>query len=149
MSGSIYKQPVTFAVVAALVVLVGSIATMAYPMLRADLHPRVDGLQPLGPLALAGRDVYQREGCMGCHTQTVRPLPSEVARYGGQHAKVPGGQYSIAGEFAYDHPFLWCSERTGPDLAFAGWLTPAVSQAALLQDPQAVVLGSNMPRYAF
>src|SRR5262245_34226613 len=138
MSGSIYKRPVAFALLAAVVVLAGSIATMAYPMLRADMHPRVDGLKPLAPLELAGRDVYQREGCVGCHTQTVRPLRSEVVRYGGQHARVPGAQYSIAGEFAYEHPFLWGSKRTGPDLAFEGWLKPASWQAAHLRDPQAV-----------
>ena len=149
MADSIYRKPVAFAVLAAVVVLAGTIATMAYPMLRADMHPRVDGLQPLPALALAGRDVYQREGCVSCHTQTVRPLRSEVVRYGGQHAKVPGGQYSIAGEFAYDHPFLWGSKRTGPDLAFEGWIKPAVWQAEHLRDPQKVVPGSNMPRYAF
>jgi cytochrome c oxidase cbb3-type subunit 2 len=149
MSGSIYKQPVAFAVLAAVVILAGSIATMAYPMLRADMHPVVEGLKPLSPLELAGRDVYQREGCTACHTQTVRPLRSEVVRYGGQHAKVPGGQYSIAGEFAYDHPFLWGSKRTGPDLAFEGWAKPASWQAAHLRDPQSMVSRSNMPKYAF
>jgi cytochrome c oxidase cbb3-type subunit 2 len=114
------------------------------------MHPKVDGLKPLGPLALAGRDVYQREGCVNCHTQTVRPLKSEVVRYGGSRSPEPGGRYSIAGEFAYDHPFLWGSKRTGPDLAFEGWLKPAASwQLAHLRDPQAVVPRSNMPRYAF
>ncbi len=150
MSGSIYKKPVLFAVLAAVVVLVGSIATMAYPMLRPDMHPKVEGLKPLKPLELAGRDIYQREGCVNCHTQTVRPLRSEVLRYGGQNSKVPGGQYSIAGEFAFDHPFLWGSKRTGPDLAFEAWAPRnAAWHAAHLKDPQAVVPGSNMPKYAF
>ncbi len=149
MADSIYRKPVAFAVLAAVVVLAGTIATMAYPMLRADMHPRVDGLKPLGALALAGRDVYQREGCVNCHTQTVRPLRSEVVRYGGIRSPEPGGQYSIAGEFAYDHPFLWGSKRTGPDLAFEGWIKPAAWHAAHLRDPQAVIPRSNMPRYAF
>jgi cytochrome c oxidase cbb3-type subunit 2 len=149
MAESIYRKPVAFAVLATVVVLAGTIATMAYPMLRPDMHPKVEGLGPPSPLELAGRDVYQREGCMGCHTQTVRPLRSEVLRYGGNRSPEPGGQYSIAGEFAYDHPFLWGSKRTGPDLAFEGWLKPAAWHVAHFQDPQAVVPRSNMPRYAF
>ena len=145
----IYKKPITFAVLSAVVVLVGTIATMAYPLLRADMHPKVEGLVPLPALALAGRDVYQREGCVSCHTQTVRPLPSEVVRYGGNKAAAPGGQYSVAGEFAYDHPFLWGSKRTGPDLAFEGWIKPAGWHLAHFTDPQKVVPQSNMPSYAF
>ena len=149
MAGTIYRKPMTFAVAALVAVLVGSVATMAYPMLRADMHPRVEGLKPLSPLELAGRDVYQREGCMGCHTQMVRPLRSEVVRYGGMRSPEPAGRYSIAGEFAYDHPFLWGSKRTGPDLAFEGWLKLAAWHAAHLKNPQAVVPRSNMPAYAF
>jgi cytochrome c oxidase cbb3-type subunit 2 len=149
MADSIYRKPVAFAVLATVVVLAGTVATMAYPMLRADMHPRVEGLRPPGALELAGRDVYQREGCVNCHTQTVRPLRSEVVRYGGNRSPAPGGQYSIAGEFAYDHPFLWGSKRTGPDLAFEGWLKPAAWHQAHLRDPQAVIPRSNMPRYAF
>ena len=123
---------------------------MAYPMLRADMHPQVEGLAPLDPLELAGRDVYQREGCVNCHTQTVRPLQSEVVRYKGNRAAEPSGQYSLAGEFAYDHPFLWGSKRTGPDLAFEGWMKPSRAwQYAHLENPQAVVPRSNMPAYAF
>ncbi|HYD53496.1 MAG TPA: cbb3-type cytochrome c oxidase subunit II [Gemmatimonadaceae bacterium] len=149
MDASIYKKPVAFAVSATLVVLVGTVATMAYPMLRDDMHPKIEGMRPLGPLELAGRDVYQREGCTSCHTQTVRPLRSEVLRYGGHKAQEKGARYSIAGEYAFDHPFLWGSKRTGPDLAFEGWLRPAVWHAPHLIDPQHVVPGSNMPRYAF
>ncbi|HET6439512.1 MAG TPA: cbb3-type cytochrome c oxidase subunit II [Anaeromyxobacter sp.] len=149
MAEAIYRKPVAFAVLATVVVLVGTVATMVYPMVRADMHPRVDGLKPLTALELAGRDVYQREGCMGCHTQTVRPLPSEVERYGGSRAQEKGARYSIAGEFAFDHPFLWGSKRTGPDLAFEGWLKPASWHAPHLASPQAVEPRSNMPRYAF
>jgi cytochrome c oxidase cbb3-type subunit 2 len=150
MADSIYKKPVTLAVAATLVVLVGTVATMAYPMIRSDMHPIVPGLQRLTPLELAGRDVYQREGCVGCHTQTVRPLRSEVVRYKGIQAREKGARYSIAGEFAYDHPFLWGSKRTGPDLAFEGWIKPSAAwQREHLVDPQKVEPRSNMPRYAF
>jgi cytochrome c oxidase cbb3-type subunit 2 len=131
-------------------VLAGSIVMMAFPMLRAEMHPKVEGLRPLPALELAGRDVYQREGCSTCHTQTVRPLRSEVVRYKGARAQEPGARYSIAGEFAYDHPFLWGSKRTGPDLAFEGWVKPSRDwHAAHLENPRAIVARSNMPAYAF
>jgi cytochrome c oxidase cbb3-type subunit 2 len=150
MSGKIYSKPVTFAVMATVVVLVGTVATMAYPLLRADMHPKVEGLRPLPALELAGRDVYQREGCVNCHTQTVRPLKSEVVRYLGNRAQEPTARYSLAGEFAYDHPFLWGSKRTGPDLAFEGWIKPSAAwQKEHLQTPQKLVARSNMPAYAF
>src|SRR5699024_9109696 len=70
-----------------------------------------EGIEPYEPLQLVGRDVYIREGCVGCHSQQIRMLQSEVQRY---------GPYSVAGEFVYDHPFLWGSKRTGPDLARVG-----------------------------
>ncbi len=149
MAGAIYRKPVAFAILATAAILAGTLATMAYPMLRSEMHPRTRDLEPFSALELAGRDVYQREGCMGCHTQTVRPLRSEVVRYKGNRAKDPSGQYSVAGEFAYDHPFLWGSKRTGPDLAFEGWLKSAAWHQAHFDDPQAVVPRSNMPRYAF
>jgi cytochrome c oxidase cbb3-type subunit II len=150
MAGKLYSKPILFSVVATVVVLLGTIATMAYPMLRPEMHPKVDGLKPLGALELAGRDIYQREGCVNCHTQTVRPLRSEVVRYKGNRAQEKAGQYSLAGEFAYDHPFLWGSKRTGPDLAFEGWLKPSAAwQVAHFENPQAVVARSNMPAYAF
>ena len=150
MAGTIYRKPITFTIVATVVVLLGTIATMGYPMLRGDMHPKVEGLKPLSPLELAGRDIYQREGCVNCHTQTIRPLKSEVVRYKGSRAPEPSGQYSLAGEFAYDHPFLWGSKRTGPDLAFEGWIKPSRDwQRAHLENPQSVVPRSNMPAYRF
>ncbi len=150
MSGKIYSRPVTFAVVAAAAVLVGTIVMMAYPLLRPEMHVKVAGLKPLPALELAGRDVYQREGCVNCHTQTVRPLKSEVVRYLGSRAQEPTARYSLAGEFAYDHPFLWGSKRTGPDLAFEGWIKPSAAwQKEHLENPQKLVARSNMPAYAF
>jgi cytochrome c oxidase cbb3-type subunit 2 len=150
MAGKIYSKPITFAVTATVVVLVGTVVTMAYPLVRPEMHVKVAGLKPLPALELAGRDVYQREGCVNCHTQTVRPLKSEVVRYLGSRAEEPTARYSLAGEFAYDHPFLWGSKRTGPDLAFEGWIKPSASwQKAHLENPQALVPRSNMPAYAF
>ncbi len=140
MAGSIYKNPIAFAVMATAAILVGSVVTMAYPMLRADMHPRLENLKPPTALQLAGRDIYQREGCVGCHTQMVRPLPSEVARY---------GDYSKAGEFPYEHPFLWGSKRTGPDLLREGGLRPDKWQHDHFANPQAFFARSNMPSYAF
>src|SRR5512145_1056556 len=150
MSGKIYSKPVTFAVMATVAVLVGTVVMMAYPLVRPDMHVKVEGLRPLPALELAGRDVYQREGCVNCHTQTVRPLKSEVVRYLGSRAKDPAARYSVAGEFAYDHPFLWGSKRTGPDLAFEGWIKPSAAwQKEHLENPQKLVARSNMPSYAF
>lgn len=146
----LYSKPILFTVVTTLTVLVGSIVTMAYPLVRNDMNEKVPGLKPLAPLELAGRDVYQRESCSACHTQTVRPLRSEVVRYKGNRAEVPAARYSLAGEFAYDHPFLWGSKRTGPDLAFEGWVKPSRDwQAAHLESPRKLVPRSNMPAYAF
>jgi cytochrome c oxidase cbb3-type subunit 2 len=140
MAGEIYKKPITLALMATVAILIGSVVTMAYPMLRADMHPRLETLRPFTPLQLAGRDIYQREGCVGCHTQTIRPLPSEVARY---------GDYSKAGEFAYDHPFLWGSKRTGPDLAREGGLRPDGWHYQHFANAQALFPKSNMPSYGW
>lgn len=150
MSGKLTSKPLAFSLLAAAAVLVGTAVTMAYPLVRPDMHVKVPGLKPLPALELAGRDVYQREGCVNCHTQTVRPLRSEVVRYKGNRAAEKAGQYSLAGEFAYDHPFLWGSKRTGPDLAFEGWIKPSASwHVAHYENPRAMVARSNMPSYAF
>jgi cytochrome c oxidase cbb3-type subunit 2 len=140
MASPIYKKPILFAVAALVTLLAGTVATVFLPMLRDDMHPKLENLKPFTPLQLAGRDVYQREGCMGCHTQTVRPLASEVARY---------GEYSKAGEFAYDRPHLWGSKRTGPDLARVGGKYNDAWHYRHFEDPQAIVPKSNMPRYGF
>src|SRR6266702_1996977 len=139
-ANAIYTKPVLFSVAALVAILVGTVATLFYPMLRQDMHPRLEALRAFTPLELAGRDIYQREGCMGCHTQTVRPLASEVARY---------GEYSKAGEFFYDRPHLWGSKRTGPDLARVGGKYNDAWHQRHFEDPQAIVPKSNMPRYGF
>jgi cytochrome c oxidase cbb3-type subunit 2 len=140
MAGEIYRRPGVLAAAATATILIGSIATMAYPMLRSDMHPRLEALKPFTALQLAGRDVYQREGCNNCHTQVIRPLPSEVARYGAP---------SQAGEYAYDHPFLWGSKRTGPDLAREGGLRPDRWHHDHFANPQAFFPRSNMPSYGW
>jgi cytochrome c oxidase cbb3-type subunit 2 len=140
MAGDLYKKPILFAVTATVVILVGTIVTMFYPMLRDEMHPRLENLKPYTALQLAGKDIYQREGCNNCHTQTVRPLRTEVMRY---------GEYSKAGEFAYDRPFLWGSKRTGPDLARIGGKYPDAWHYMHHTDPQSMFPKSNMPKYAF
>lgn len=98
----------------------------------------VTGMQPLTALQLEGRDVYIREGCHVCHTQMIRPLRAETERY---------GHYSVAGESVWDHPFLWGSKRTGPDLARVGGRYSDDWQRAHLNNPRDVVPESNMPGY--
>ena len=98
----------------------------------------VDGLAPPSPLVLEGRDIYIREGCNTCHSQKIRPLRAEVERY---------GHYSVSGEMVYDHPHLWGSKRTGPDLARVGGMYSDDWHYAHLMDPRSVVPGSNMPAY--
>ncbi len=137
---TLHKRPVIFALLATAAVLVGTIVTMLYPMLRPEMHPKLENLKPYTALQLAGRDIYQREGCFYCHTQTVRPLKTEVLRY---------GEYSKAGEFAYDHPFLWGSKRTGPDLARIGGKYPDAWHYRHMENPRAFFKESNMPSYAF
>lgn len=97
-----------------------------------------EGVLPYEPLQLVGRDIYIREGCVGCHSQQIRMLSSEVQRY---------GPYSLAGESVYDRPFLWGSKRTGPDLARVGGRYSDEWHRVHLRDPRAVVKESNMPAY--
>jgi cytochrome c oxidase cbb3-type subunit 2 len=92
------------------------------------------------PLELAGRNIYIREGCYACHSQMIRTLQDEVERY---------GPYSLAVESKYDHPMLWGSKRTGPDLARIGGKYSDQWQVAHLNNPRAVVPQSNMPAYAW
>ncbi len=98
----------------------------------------IKGLKPLNAMQLTGRDIYIREGCHVCHSQMIRPLRSETERY---------GHYSVAGESVYEHPFLWGSKRTGPDLARVGERYSDEWHRAHLFDPRAVVPESIMPAY--
>jgi cytochrome c oxidase cbb3-type subunit 2 len=98
----------------------------------------IEGLKPLEAVQLEGRDIYIREGCHVCHTQMIRPLRAEVERY---------GHYSVAGESVYEHPFLWGSKRTGPDLARVGGRYSDAWHKAHLYNPRNVVPVSIMPSY--
>ncbi|NCO57221.1 MAG: c-type cytochrome [Deltaproteobacteria bacterium] len=135
-----YRNPTLFLIVAILAFSVGSVVSTAVPFfLKSTVPPLAGGaIQPYTPLQLEGRDLYIREGCNNCHTQTVRPLYSEVLRY---------GPYSRAAEFEYDRPHLWGSRRTGPDLARIGGKYPDGWHTRHLVDPQAIVPGSTMPPF--
>lgn len=135
------KKPIVFLLLATVVILVGTIVTMVLPFAWVNTESdRIASVKPYTPLQLAGRDVYIREGCNNCHTQTVRPLVSEVLRY---------GEYSKSGEFVYDRPFLWGSRRTGPDLARIGGKYPDAWHYQHMATPQGMIPRSNMPAYAF
>ncbi|MEN6587427.1 MAG: cytochrome-c oxidase, cbb3-type subunit II [Sulfuricella sp.] len=124
-----------------LILLVVSVAMMVeiLPLFfqKSTTEP-VAGLKPRTALQLAGRDIYQREGCYNCHSQMVRPFRAETERY---------GHYSVAGEFVYDHPFQWGSKRTGPDLARVGGRYSDDWHRTHLNNPRDVVPESNMPAY--
>ena len=134
----IYSKALLFTIMAAITVLIGTVVTVFYPMFLESTNPKLENLEPYTALQLAGRDIYQREGCVNCHTQTVRPLRAEVLRY---------GDYSKTGEFHYDRPFLWGSKRTGPDLARIGGKYPDEWHIQHFTDPQAFYPKSNMPKY--
>ena len=127
-------------VLALLVVAVGGIVEIAPLFWIKETVPKVDGVRPYTPLELAGRNIYIREGCSLCHSQMIRPFRDEVERY---------GHYSLASESMYDHPFLWGSERTGPDLARVGGRYSDEWHRQHLTDPRSVVPESIMPGYAF
>jgi len=104
---------------------------------RSTTQP-IEGIKPYPALALAGRDVYVREGCYNCHSQMVRPFRAETLRY---------GNYSVAGEYVYDHPFQWGSKRTGPDLQRVGGRYSDEWHRVHLNNPRDLVPESNMPAY--
>jgi len=137
---NIYGKPVMFAIVAFAVIAVGTLVTTFIPLFLPATAPALQGVKPYTAAELEGRDIYIREGCNNCHTQTVRPLQPEVARY---------GEYSRAGEFTYDRPFLWGSKRTGPDLARVGGKYPDSWHYQHMKDPQSMFPKSNMPAYAW
>ena len=140
------RKPVILLLCAAVVIMIGTAVTMIAPFKWInDPSLKIAGVKPYTPLQLEGRDIYIREGCNNCHTQTVRPLVADVARY------APGSTdgYSKVGEFVYDQPHLWGSRRTGPDLARIGGKYPDAWHYKHMEDPQTMVPKSNMPKYAF
>ncbi len=123
-----------------LVVAVGGLVEIVPLYFQRSTTEPVAGLKPLPALQLAGRDIYIREGCNTCHSQMIRPFRAETERY---------GHYSVAGEFVYDHPFLWGSKRTGPDLARVGGRYSDEWHRIHLNNPRDLVPESNMPAYAW
>jgi cytochrome c oxidase cbb3-type subunit II len=116
----------------------GTLVELVPLMFSKETNEPIAGLKPLPALALEGRDIYIREGCNNCHSQMIRPLRAETERY---------GHFSVAGEFVYDHPFLWGSKRTGPDLARVGKRYSDDWHRAHLYNPRDVVPESNMPAF--
>jgi cytochrome c oxidase cbb3-type subunit 2 len=136
MNGLIEKN---MGVMLVLILIAVSFGVEIIPLMTQSVVTEpIEGLKPLPPLELEGRDIYIREGCHVCHSQMIRPLRSEVERY---------GHYTVAGELVYNHPFLWGSKRTGPDLARVGGLYSDDWHRAHLNDPRAVVPESNMPGF--
>lgn len=132
------RKPLLFMVLALIAILIGGIVEMVPTFTISSNIPKIASVQPYTALELQGRDLYIREGCVNCHTQTVRPFRSETARY---------GEYSKAGEFVYDMPFLWGSKRTGPDLHRIGGKYPNKWHFDHLLDPTITSPGSIMPAY--
>ena len=121
-----------------LTISVGALVEIVPLFYQKSTTEPVAGLKPYSALELAGRDIYQREGCMSCHSQMVRPFRAETERY---------GHYSVAGEFVYDHPFQWGSKRTGPDLAPVGGRYSDDWHRVHMINPRDVVPESIMPGY--
>ena len=119
-------------------VAIGGLVEIIPTFLIKENVPTISSVKPYTPLELLGRDLYIREGCVGCHSQMIRPLRSETERY---------GEYSKAGEFVYDHPFLWGSKRTGPDLHRVGGKYPDAWHYNHMENPRSTSPGSIMPRY--
>ncbi|MGB5873821.1 MAG: cytochrome-c oxidase, cbb3-type subunit I [Bacteroidota bacterium] len=134
----IERKPVWFALVATVAILIGGLVEIIPTYVVKSNIPTIPSVQPYTPLELHGRDVYIREGCNTCHSQMVRPFRSETERY---------GEYSKAGEFVYDHPFLWGSKRIGPDLHRVGKKYPHLWHYLHMNDPTSMSPGSIMPAY--
>jgi len=121
-----------------LVLLAGGLVEIVPLYFQKSTTAPSPGVLPYTPLQLAGRDIYVREGCYGCHSQMIRPFRAETLRY---------GHYSVAGESVYDHPFQWGSKRTGPDLARVGGRYSDEWHRQHLTNPRDLVPESNMPAY--
>ena len=140
----IERKPIQFMILSLVVVAIGGIVEIIPTMIVESNIPKIASVKPYTPLELEGRDIYIREGCYNCHSQLVRPLRFETARY---------GEYSKSGEFVYDHPFQWGSKRTGPDLAREGGNTKIRKSNFWhyqhLMAPKDVSPGSIMPAYTW
>ncbi|WP_100614875.1 cytochrome-c oxidase, cbb3-type subunit I [Confluentibacter citreus] len=132
------RRPVQLTILATVAILIGGIIQIVPTIMVKSNIPTISSVKPYTPLELEGRDIYIREGCVGCHSQMIRPFRHEVERY---------GDYSKAGEYVYDHPFLWGSKRTGPDLHRIGGKYSDNWHFNHMYDPQSTSSGSIMPRY--
>ncbi|EAR16059.1 MULTISPECIES: cytochrome-c oxidase, cbb3-type subunit I [Robiginitalea] len=132
------RKPVQLTILATIAILIGGAVQIIPTLLVKSNIPTITSVTPYTPLELEGRDLYIREGCVSCHSQMVRPFRSEVERY---------GEYAKAGEFVYDHPFLWGSKRTGPDLLRVGGKYSDNWHLNHFYDPQSTSAGSIMPAY--
>ena len=131
-------KPVYFTLASLVVILIGGIVEFVPTFLVKSNIPTIASVKPYTPLELQGRDIYIREACNSCHSQLVRPFRSETERY---------GEYSKAGEYVYDHPFLWGSKRTGPDLHRVGGKYPNSWHYLHMENPRSMSPGSIMPTY--
>jgi cytochrome c oxidase cbb3-type subunit I/II len=136
----IEKRPVQFAAVAFVLIIIGGLVELIPTFLVKSNIPTISSVKPYTPLELEGRDIYIREGCNNCHSQMIRPFRSETERY---------GEYSKAGEFVYDHPFLWGSKRTGPDLHRIGKKYPDIWHYLHMDKPEQISPGTIMPSYSW
>ncbi|OEJ99116.1 cytochrome C oxidase Cbb3 [Flavivirga aquatica] len=132
------RRPVKLTIFATIAILIGGMVQIIPSLIVDDYVPVISSVKPYSPLELEGRDIYIRESCVSCHSQMVRPFRSEVERY---------GEYSKAGEYVYDHPFLWGSKRTGPDLMRIGGKYSDNWHLNHFYDPQSTSSGSIMPSY--
>lgn len=133
-------KPVQFAILTFVAIVIGGAVEFIPTALVKSNIPTIASVKPYTPLELEGRDLYIREGCSNCHSQMIRPMRAETERY---------GEYSKPGEFVYDHPFLWGSKRTGPDLAREGGRYPDSWHYLHLNDPGSTSPGSIMPAYSW
>ena len=134
----IERKPVQLMILSLVVILIGGAVEIIPTMVVKSNIKQIEQVKPLTPLELEGRDIYIREGCNNCHSQMIRPLRFETERY---------GEYSKAGEFVYDHPFLWGSKRTGPDLAREGGVRSDSWHYGHMIIPKQWSPGSIMPAY--
>jgi len=134
----IERKPIRLLVFSLIVILIGGAIEIIPTIVVKSNIKTIAQVKPLTPLELEGRDLYIREGCNNCHSQMIRPLRFETERY---------GEYSKAGEFVYDHPFLWGSKRTGPDLAREGGLRSDSWHYGHMIIPKEWSPGTVMPAY--
>ncbi|NNM22705.1 MAG: cytochrome-c oxidase, cbb3-type subunit I [Flavobacteriaceae bacterium] len=132
------RRPVKLTIFATIAILIGGMVQIIPSLMVDEYVPKITSVKPYTPLELEGRDIYIRESCNACHSQMIRPFRSEVERY---------GEYSKAGEYVYDHPFLWGSKRTGPDLFRIGGKYSDNWHLNHFYDPQTTSSGSIMPSY--